>query len=37
MADRVLLPMKPEGVTHQHFNLEPQQPPCGHRLTVVVP
>jgi len=29
--------MKPEGVTHQHFNLEPQKPPYGRRLIVVIP
>ena len=25
-GDLVLLPMKPEGVVHQHFNLDPQKP-----------
>jgi quercetin dioxygenase-like cupin family protein len=25
-GDLVLLPMKPEGVEHQHFNLDPQKP-----------
>jgi mannose-6-phosphate isomerase-like protein (cupin superfamily) len=25
-GDLVLLPMKPEGVEHQHFNLEPEKP-----------